>query len=338
MGKLDLNSVVFNERLTKEDVLEFLSQEDIYSYYIGEPVKQGDTLNSPLREDNVPSFSLYYHKSIHNTLMFYDFATKDCGDVVTFVSKLFNITYYEALIKISFDFNLSSIRVDAQKHQYDKIQKVPQKQQVKIGIKIRDWKIKDKNYWEQFGIKKKTLIKYNVFPINYIFFNGNAYKADNLAYAYAEFKDNIPSYKIYQPMSKKFKWINNANYSVHQGYSQLPESGELLIITKSLKDVMSIYDITGIPSIGLQSESVMMKDSVMKEYKSRFDRVVCLFDNDEPGIALSEDFSKHFDVPYFLIPDKKAKDFSDLVKEVGSEKAKTIFINELNKIIHEKKY
>jgi len=334
MGKLDLNSIAFNEHLTREDIFNIISQEDIYSFYIREKVESGDRLHSPLREDNVPSFGIYYHKHQQGILMFKDYATGDCGDAIIFVCKLFNITYYEALMKIAFDFNLTSLQITDGKKYYQTMKKVVQKEQVKLGIKIRNWQIKDKSYWSSFGITKRTLIKYNVFPISYVFFNGDAYKADDLAYAYAEFKDNIPTYKIYQPFSKKFKWINNANYSVHQGYSQLPSKGELLIITKSLKDVMSIRDVLRVPSIGLQSESVMMKDSVMEEYKSRFKKVVCLFDNDNAGINLSEQFSEYFNVPYFLLPNiNDTKDFSDLVKEVGKEKARQIFTKELNKLI-----
>ena len=148
------------------------------------------------------------------------------------------------------------------------------------------------------------------------FYNSNAVKVSKHAYVYAEKKDNKLTYKIYQPFEDKLKkWINNANYSVHQGYTQLPKSGELLIITKSLKDVMSLHDVVGVSAIGLQSESVMMKDSVMDEYKSRFKKVVCLFDNDDAGTKLAKEFSKRYGVPYFFVlPIAKSKDFSDFVK------------------------
>ncbi len=94
-------------------------------------------------------------------------------------------------------------------------------------------------------------------PIEYVFFNGNAVKTERLAYAYVEFKDEEISYKIYQPYAdKKHKWINNANYSVHQGYTQLPSHGDFLIITKSLKDVMSLRDVMGITSVGLRGQNL----------------------------------------------------------------------------------
>ena len=142
------------------------------------------------------------------------------------------------------------------------------------------------------------------------------------------------SYKIYQPFNKHYKWMNNANYSVHQGYTQLPEKGDLLIITKSLKDVMSIKDVMGISSVGLQSESVMMKQSVMDEYKYRFTKVICLFDNDKAGKRLSVDFAETYNIPYFFMPElPKVTDFSDLVKSIGIDKARDEFNNKLKQII-----
>jgi nitrogenase molybdenum-iron protein alpha/beta subunit len=146
-----------------------------------------------------------------------------------------------------------------------------------------------------------------VFPISHVFYNDNAVKTASHAYAYVEHKDGKVTYKIYQPFEDKLKkWINNANYSVHQGYRQLPKSGEL--------------DVVGVPAIGLQSESVMMKDSVMDEYKSRFKKVVCLFDNDDAGRKLAKEFSKRYDVPSFIVlPLGGSKDFSDLVKNTTKE-------------------
>ena len=85
---------------------------------------------------------------------------------------------------------------------------------------------------------------------------------------------------------------------------------------------MSLHDCVGIYSIGLQSESVMMKDTVMDEYKQRFNQVICLFDNDEAGTKLSENFSKQFNIPHIFVPkEPKVKDFSDLVKAKGKEQA-----------------
>lgn len=326
MEKINLNSIVFNEIITKEDILQHVTQEEIFGFYMGEDIKDLGVFHSPLREDNIPSFALYFHKHNSNTLMFKDFATNDCGDFVVLVMKMFNLNYSNALLKIAYDFKLGnfSVKADKQEITYTNIK---QKKRVELGVKLRDWTIKDKRFWTSFGITKSTLQKFNVYPISYVFYNQTAVRTHEYAYVYVEQKDDVVSYKIYQPYeSKTKKWINNANYSVHQGYRQLPESGELLIVTKSLKDVMSIHDCLGIPAIGLQSESVMIKATVMDEYKERFNKVICLFDNDEAGIKLTQEFSKVFGIPYILVPDEyNVTDFSDLVQSQGKDKAVEIF-------------
>jgi len=333
MEKINLNSIVFNNIITREDILNHITQEEIYSFYLNEKIDKLGVFHSPLREDNIPSFALYFHKVNRNIIMFKDFATGDCGDFIVLVMKMFNLSYPEALKKIAFDMGLSNfnVQVNTLSVQYTKI---IQKERVNLGIKKREWQHTDKVFWSSFGIKKATLEKFNVYPISYIFYNDTAVKASNIAYAYVELKDEKVSYKIYQPLEDKVKkWINNANYTVHQGYTQLPAFGDLLIITKSLKDVMSIHDCLEIASIGLQSESVTMKDSVMDEYKSRFKKVVCLFDNDEAGKKLSKSFTEKYNIPHFFVPELPGvKDFSDLVKSLGIKEAVKIIKTKLNKL------
>ena len=156
--QINLNSIVFNEIIDKELILSKISQEDIYTYYIGESIISGTTINSPLRNDNVPSFAIYYHKNNSGVLMFYDFATKDTGDCIIFVCKLFGIDYKDALLKICYDFKLSDIKITGNKSHLQHAKKVIQKDAVKLGIKQRLWKIRDKSYWSQFGITKKIFI------------------------------------------------------------------------------------------------------------------------------------------------------------------------------------
>ena len=96
------------------------------------------------------------------------------------------------------------------------------------------------------GVTIPTLNSFNVTPISYFWLDDSIIKADTRAYAYGEKKDGMTSYKIYQPNSKSMKWLSNVDKTIHQGYTNLPASGELLIITKSLKDVMSLHDTLGI--------------------------------------------------------------------------------------------
>ena len=107
MENINLNSIEFNSIITREDILKYITQEEIYSFYMGEDIRSLGVFNSPLREDNIPSFALYFHKIDRNILMFYDFATRDCGDFVVLVMKIFNLDYPTSLKKIAYDLKIT---------------------------------------------------------------------------------------------------------------------------------------------------------------------------------------------------------------------------------------
>jgi 5S rRNA maturation endonuclease (ribonuclease M5) len=76
-----------------------------------------------------------------------------------------------------------------------------------------------------------------------------------------------------------------------------------------------------------------MKDSVMDEYKQRFKKVICLFDNDNAGKKLSENFTNTYNIPHFFVPELPGvTDFSDLVKTIGVEKAIEIISSKIKEL------
>jgi hypothetical protein len=254
--------------------------------------------------------------------MFTDHAKQYSGDVFEFVRRKYSLkTKSEAANRILSDLK----RAGPERIKFDK---PIQKEHKIIKIKSREWKNYDLWWWAQFGITPETLNKFDVSPISHFFLNEEVVMAEPRAYAYREYKDNVVTYKIYQPESKVTKWLSNVNKTVHQGYTKLPVRGELLIITKALKDVMSLHDTLGIPAVGLQAESVPVKMSVINEYKSRFKRVVVLFDSDIPGRNASAKFSAEYDLEEIIIPFKfGCKDYSDLVKNLSEREAKGIMVN-----------
>jgi hypothetical protein len=324
---INLNDKKFKPKsdITKEQLLEKYSEYDIFKHYIGD-FDVGETMRSPLRrDDDIPSFNIFYSKR-HNCLLFKDFAGKR-GDCIRFVQYLLALpTYESALYQISKDMG-GVYSIDVTTTERYRISKAT----CDIKIVQREWEERDLSYWMIFGISLKTLKHYNVVPISGFYYYDSYRETNELAYAYLEYKDKNLTYKIYRPFAHKYnKWRSNTPYGVHQGYTQLPHNGSILLITKALKDVMSIYENTIIPSVAVQSETCFIKDTVVDEYKFRFDRVVVLFDNDRQGKEAAESYLKLYDVPYILIPDEyKCKDFSDLVASVGIKKAVEI----LNKLL-----
>lgn len=78
-----------------------------------------------------------------------------------------------------------------------------------------------------------------------------------------------------------------------QGAHKLPKSGEYVVITKSMKDVMTLYEL-GIPAIAPISENCYLTEAQHNKLISRFKKVILFYDNDMAGISNSNKiFKKH---------------------------------------------
>jgi hypothetical protein len=338
---IDMNDYKDKILLSKESLLDKVNPYDIYKYYIDERFVIGKIFSSPLREDKHPSFTIFNSK--YNELFWKDFRFGS-GDVIIFIQKMFNLNYFEALSKIATDFNLKELFVnpkDSVKSSkepviYDKTE--IERALVSIKIKSRKFNTYDYWFWNQFGITHKCLKKYNVIPITHYFINGNPIKSSRLSYAYPEKKDGNITYKIYQPLSKT-KWLNNHDYSVIQGWRQLPKSGKTLIITSSLKDAMSIICTTNYCAIAPQAESVLLKPHILEKLHKRFDNIYINYDNDYSKaenwgqLNASKIIDKYDFIKNIMIPSEhSSKDYSDLVMNKGIDFASKLLKDLINEI------
>ena len=319
---------------TAEDVRRYVNSYDMFTYYIGS-FTVGKPFLSPIEAEKEPSFSLFEK---NGELLFNDFRFGG-GDIISFVKLKFNMSYREAVNKIVHDAGLSSkfnTDLTYTPKEVVKHNVVIKAHKTSLNVKRRKWAQYDLDFWSTFGIGKITLAKYRISPISHVFVDRKAYKADKLGYVFKEFKDSKTSLTVYQPLSKR-KWFKSHDKSVLYGWSQLPETGDVLIMTKSMKDVMTIDSITGLPTVALQNEKIFPKGKIMDELKGRFKKIYLFYDNDwnkstnygrEFGKAISEEFS----IPQIEIPDViaemyDAKDVSDLAKNAGEDYVKLMLLN-----------
>ena len=134
---------------------------------------------------------------------------------------------------------------------------------------------------------------------------------------------NLELWRIYFPKRTEKRFLTNWPSKKVQGYEQLPKSGNLLVITKSMKDVMSLYSF-GISAIAPNSENLFISENMLKDLKSRFKHILVIYDQDRAGkYNLGKIRKKYPELNYFIIPKElKSKDFSDLVSNCGREKVK----------------
>lgn len=331
---INLDKIPNNKKeLNKQNLLKIITDLDIYRFYLDDEVNITTKINSPFRKDENPSFGFF---TKNNEILFNDFVVGG-GDCIRFVQKLFHLNFNDALTKIVYDFKINNnfivgknntiptIKKEIKTYTKDKDEIVKEEKKL-LKVKLRNWKKHDKYYWESFGINLKTLKKYNVYAISHIFINDKIIKAEKYSYVYIEKKDKDLTYKIYQPFSLNLKWLSNIDYSVWQGWTQLPEKAEKLIITKSLKDIMCIDNNTKYCATGLQNEKIIPKNNIIRELRNRFDLIYILYDNDFDkktnwGKIYSEKIAKEFNLIQVNIPSEyKCTDISEFFNLYGKEK------------------
>lgn len=311
--------------LSLNDIKNYVTDYDIYSYYLGK-FQIGKLLHSPLRnDDRVPSFAIFPSRT--GGLLFKDHGSGQSGNALTFVKLMLNkddtTTLKRELLNILKKVNPT--KLSKRTIQYSALPSMD------IGIVRQPFTNIDLQYWAQFRITKDTLKFYNVFSIKYFLCNNivrSIYKNENPMYAYKV--DN--KFKIYKPLASKYtKWRSNlSNYNV-QGLDQLRQckSKDLLIITKSMKDVMVLYEM-GYNAISPSSETTFIPDDIYKKLRKEFGRIILLFDRDKTGVRRTRKLSREYGIPGILVNKKfKAKDISDAVKINGFEVIKNWLDNTL---------
>lgn len=332
-------------KLTKELILSRFSEEQLMEYYLHIPVKKG-LFRSTLREDKRPTCSFFRNNK--GTLMFKDFATGQCLDIFSIVQQTFKCNYFESLRIIANDFGIVRNK-DLQKNP-GKINKNPikieDKEASKIQVEIQDFSELELKWWAKYGITKSILQKFDVYSCKHIFLNGQLFaKSQQHCPIFGYFggikeqnKEKIELWRCYFPKRLSYRFITNWPSKKIQGYDQLPKKGKLLVITKSMKDCLTLYSC-GISACAPNSENLEIKDNVLKELQSRFKYIVYFYDNDLPGISNMNRIKKKFpNLIYYWIPRAfSVKDFSDFYKKYGRTFTLNFIKNEINLIKNGKK-
>lgn len=293
--------------VTIDSILSKVTEFDIYQHYFGK-FKIGAIYNSPFRKDKNPSFGVFISRN--GSLLFKDHGSGQCGNVIKFVELITGLTNYNDILqRINSDLKLTGNTTENIVSPKNYIPK-----ETEIGIVRQKFTESDLTFWMKFGITEKTLNKFNVHSIKYYLCNGivkGVYSDENPMYAFKVYN----KFKIYRPFASKYhKWRNNLTERHIQGYKQLPKEGELCIITKSMKDVMCLYEM-GIPAISPSAESCFIPDKALEDIKKRFKRVIILFDRDVTGVRESRKLSLKTGLyAMFMHKSFNAKDISDSIE------------------------
>lgn len=323
-----------SQKIDKQFILERLGEEEILERYLGIKIEYEKLLCNPLRSDNNPTVTI---KKYPNCIWFRDWSGSFQGDCFAIVQLIYRVNFYEACNIIARDFNLitmdkkyTPVKIEWKEHEV--------KSKSKIQIKVRDWKHYDLFYWNSIGISLDTLKEFYVYPLKVLWINEivqyNFHQVGDPAYAYYFLEDE---FKIYFPNRKKFRFRCNTNKL--QGYLQLPYEGEILIITKSYKEVMLLHEY-GISAIAPQSESVILTLEQYQDLSKRFTYIFSNYDFDLAGIRSANKMKRLYNIdPVFMTNGRfntinyGAKDLTDFRKIKGKQKTDELVTKFIKKFV-----
>ena len=297
------------------------------SYYLKVPITK-KLFKSPLRSDRIETCS--FHKK-NGILKFHDFAMGLDLDFIGVVMEKFRIDYYSAINMIANDFNIISVP-NMEKNIIEEVYNgeiLEKSNPCKINVEIKDFSASELHYWESFGISIQTLQKFHVYSLKTVFLKDYpsyfSSESSPIFGYYFGVKDGLEQWKIYFPKKLKYRFLLNT--SAIQGLHMLPKTGDLLIITKALKDAMCLYEL-GYNAIAPQSENTYIKEKEFENLRKRFKKIYLLYDSDLPGISSMQRFRKKYQVEKCIwIPRRFSKDISDLYRKYGSEKTLNLINN-----------
>ena len=335
MGKYDFNNIKEFVPITKVNILKAISPEEIFRHYLGFDFACKKLYLSPLRDDKKPTFGLYYNS--RGELRYKDFNGSQ-GSCFDLVMQKYRVDFYEALQIINRDFSLGfgsfaerkgnvyTILAKREKLDYTEFKEKFKSKNTQIQFKPQLFTTSDIGYWLKYGITKDTLVKFNVYSAKYVFLRKQLvmyYNRNCPVYCYV-FPDN--RVKVYRPLASKFRWLSNTSSDNIQGrLPWLKEEGSI-IITKSMKDVMCLYEM-GYKAVAPQGETQHLSKAIIEDFFGKFNKIYILFDNDEAGISgarnLYTQLSPHFEgdsLSNIMIPiESECKDISDFYAMYGRE-------------------
>ena len=314
-------------------ILKRISSYDIFRYYCGSFKEIGNRFCSELRQDTSNDSVII---NWNGSLLYKDFGNSEhTFNCFTYVSYKYSCTFNEALLIIDTDFGLNlgpkttTNVVEGPRPKLYGHKVIENKRVTIIKKKRRPWNMYDQMFWTPFNITKKILESFLVEPISYYWINENRFLCKSITYAY---RIGL-KYKIYAPLDKERKWFSNTNSTQIQGLHMLKGLEGTLVITSSLKDVMTLYSI-GIPAIAFQSETTMPDETIIEKLKSHFNCIILFYDTDNAGQVMASKICSKYNLLNIMLDEQwNSKDVSDFIASKDLNQTKEWRISQIKQLL-----
>ncbi len=299
------------------DILERVDEYTLYCFYLGYQPLIGARYNSPIRralgmpDDDNPSFGIY--ESTSRKFLTHEFVWKDAalnkndaGDIFKLIQIMYRYqTKREAMLKVMADFKIGGHKNDDRP--VFEVVEPTYSEPAYITITERKWRNEDQYWWNKFNVGRPILDWYRTVPFSKYWLTESQVIPrfpHGPGYAYKIWD----KYQLYFPQEdRKRKFRNDWTEACVPGYLQLQYNSPLLIITKAMKDVMCLRSF-GYEAIAPRGENILVPKECIAYMKTRYQRILVLFDNDMKHKGEEYEFNKIY-VPQLFKGDKDPSDF-----------------------------
>lgn len=307
----------------EKEILELVDEYQLYCFYLQADIIIGQKNPTPdiirsrrnIATDKSPSLTVFATNTKldiprHNEFLFKEHSIGLCGDIFKLVQELYGLgTRKEAMHQICKDFNLGgaphllvpNVLPNVERKYMDPVH---------IQIKSRPFNMRDLLFWDRVNVTKEILQMYHVKALQAFWLAADqqipSYPS-GLGYSY----EIDGRYQLYFPYTrnkaKKFR-MNWGAYDI-PGFYQLTGQRDLLIITKSMKDIMCLRSF-GYDAISCKGENSMISEECMAWCRTNYKRILILFDNDGKHKAAEYPEDKIW-IPKEVETDKDISDYTD---------------------------
>jgi hypothetical protein len=294
--------------------LNDVPMEWVFEHYLelGEKLSGQEIRMKSIFNENDKTPSMYIFVNNGGKYYFMDFSTGKKGDAVELVKLKEDFEFRtEAARKIINDYSEFIKNGSYQKNTFEPSFRYKLKE-----YKLRTWTKQDAGYWTEYHIDSKTLEFFKVKPLELFTLS----KEDNKeivvsgSWIYGYFRVDGSIYKIYRPKDKERKFFKVDKY-IH-GEDQLTFTKPNLIIASSLKDMMPIHRMDfNAEIVAPESENVIIPKAKLDYWKTKYQKICTVFDNDDAGINSMHLYEKQFNIGFAHL--RIEKDVADAVKSIG---------------------
>jgi hypothetical protein len=286
------------QTLTADEILQSTDGgKSIFEKEIGEIPKK--CINSPLREDNNPSFSIFLANN--GLWMYKDFSNGDSGTAIQFIQKLYDLDYNKAISYI-LELNINTNTTH---------KKLIKEQPKKLIIDWVEQKFTDqhKRYFGDYELDETFLNSRDIWALKTIAINKRIQKFPDYQFKFAYYAKDLDQIKVLtlgKEVSKDEKWrsYNIPNNYIWNLWRYKENSCETLFVCKSVKDD-SVFSKIGRCAVSLQSEDakIFLEHNVNNILKVSKNPIIVM-GTDEQGFNTSLNITKTTKWKWFNVKKK----------------------------------